>query len=158
MEAYQKLRAFWAEEKDRPIATRLHDERDVAMLEAMYGIKLPGDFRAYLLNACPTGENPMDDKVTIWWRLDQIKNIPDEYHAPVANSAVGSGAGYLFFADFMLWCGAWAICCDEGENRGRVIVVGSNGDPFVADSFTAFIDRYVTESKNEGGVPSVTFG
>ncbi|MBQ1497868.1 MAG: hypothetical protein IIZ38_06105 [Sphingomonas sp.] len=51
----------------------------------------------------------------------------------------------LFFADYMAWCWAWIICCEEGEDHGRVAVIGA-GDRRVADSFTDFVKAHVADS------------
>ena len=51
----------------------------------------------------------------------------------------------LFFADYMAWCWAWIICCEEGEDHGRVAVIGA-GDRRVADSFTDFVKAHIADS------------
>ena len=51
-------------------------------------------------------------------------------------------AKYLFFADYAIWCWAWAIACGEDENHGRVVVI-SGQDRFVANSFAQFVDLYI---------------
>jgi hypothetical protein len=77
-----------------------------------------------------------------WWPLDRIKNIPEEYAHEIKNDRVARDASrYLFFADYMIWCWAWAIACGDNEDRGRIVVVGAS-DVFVADSFAQFVDRY----------------
>ena len=86
-----------------------------------------------------------------WWGLPRILNIPDEYDSwqAIKNPDVlANAAKYLFFADYCVWCWAWAIDCSETANRGRIAVIGGS-DPFVADSFAEFVDRY---SRNPVGV------
>lgn len=39
----------------------------------------------------------------------------------------------------MIWCWAWAICCSEGPNRGKVAMIGGQPNHFVADSFRDFL-------------------
>lgn len=87
----------------------------------------------------------------MWWGFDQIKNIPDEDasstypgHEPTIWANV---AKYLYFADYMVWCWAWAINCSDDENRGRVIVVGWEDTCFVADSFSELVTRYTADPK-----------
>jgi hypothetical protein len=55
---------------------------------------------------------------------------------------------YLFFADYMIWCWAWAIACGDGEHRGRVAVINGVSDRFVADSFGQFVDRYILDKNS----------
>jgi hypothetical protein len=49
-----------------------------------------------------------------------------------------------FFADYLIWCWAWAIVCGDDENRGRVVVI-SGHDRFVADSFAQFVDLHISD-------------
>ena len=108
-------------------------------------MRLPEDFRAYLLESAPR-EDFWDDGDAIWWNPERINNIPDEYDSEVSDPAIAASAvNCLFFADYMIWCRAWAICCSEGEDRGKVAVVGGSSDRWVADSFTGFIESYVRD-------------
>lgn len=107
---------------------------------------MPEDFRKYLLRCAPE-EIFWDAEDTIWWPPDRVKNIPDEYEYPTGNPLISQKKAptYLFFADFMIWCCAWAICCEEGPDRGKVAVIGGHPDHFVADSFTEFVIAYVAD-------------
>ncbi|MFJ5929933.1 hypothetical protein ACIQCS_09515 [Sphingomonas sp. NPDC092440] len=42
-------------------------------------------------------------------------------------------------------CWAWILCCEEGEDYGRVAVIGA-GDRRVADSFTGFVKADVADA------------
>jgi hypothetical protein len=44
----------------------------------------------------------------------------------------------------MLWCWAWAVCCSEGPNRGRIAVI-SDPSGFVAENFLEFVERYLRD-------------
>ena len=123
-------------------------ERRVADLEQRYGISIPEDFRLYLLNTAPSGYY-MDDIGTTWWTLAEIKNIPDE----CSKEALGDHRNpdiadeedrYLVFADFLIWCYAWAICCSDGEHRGKIALI-TGGDRFVADSFAQFVEMELND-------------
>jgi hypothetical protein len=109
---------------------------DIAALEQRCGVQLPQDFRDYLLAAAPAAEN-MDAEGTKWWPLDQIKSVPEEL-----NETDQRQAQYLIFADYLVWCYAWAIVCTEDPNHGRVSFIGGR-DGFVADSFAEFVDLYL---------------
>lgn len=127
---------------DHPVRDPPADARDrVSRLEARYRLVLPDDFRAYLLHAAPSGES-MDDQGIAWWPIDRVRNIPDELDAGWEGHNFGLFCGeedsYLVFADYLIWCYAWAICCSNGPNRGRVLLLGTP-DRFVADSFRAFV-------------------
>jgi len=121
---------------------------DVEQLERRYGLTLPDDFRAYLVGAAPA-EEYWDDGDAIWWPVHRIRNIPDEYQHPIRHPVIARDARtYLFFADFMIWCWAWAICCGDGGDRGKVAVINGNSDRFVADSFSQFVERYVKDPES----------
>jgi hypothetical protein len=144
---YEKLRKYWVD-TDSHIATTMYDESEIAVLEARYCVQLPGDFRDYLLNGCPQADGDWDNALTVWWGLPRIKNIPEEYQSwpAIKNPVVlANAARYLFFADYSIWCWAWAIDCGDDENRGRVAVIGTGNDRFVANSFGEFVDRLIVD-------------
>ena len=141
--AHEILTAWWASHGGVPEKAQ-SAEAAVRDLERKYGLALPEDFRDYLLNCAPR-EIVNDDEFTFWWPPGEIRNIPDEYQQPIRNPRIAAKApSYLFFADYSIWCCAWAICCEDGPDRGKVMVVGET-DHFVADSFTAFIQAYVAD-------------
>jgi len=117
----------------------------VVSLEQRYDLILPPDFRDYLLFAAPRADEGMDEEYVDWWPASRIKNIPDEYEHPVAEWLRPSASGYLFFADLLVWCWAWAICC-RGSEYGKVVVIGVERERFVADSFAAFVDLYLADA------------
>ena len=119
-------------------------EQEIAEAERRYAVRLPTDFRACLMRVGPGIEEIWDDADNLWWPAGRLRNLPDEYEHGSTNPAVTCDAHeYIFFADHMIWCWAWAICCGEGENRGKVAVIGTSGDAFVADSFSDFVVRYL---------------
>ena len=132
---------------DVPIQYGPSTEVNVRALESKYAVQLPQDFRDFLLKCIPQhGPHVHDDNYLIWWPLEEIKNISDEYNQPITNTEIAEEAeSYLFFMDFALWCWAYAICCKPGRNFGRVVVIGYQPDIFVADSFSEFVELYVTE-------------
>jgi hypothetical protein len=147
-EAHLALAARWGD-NDPALVPMFDAERRVTDLEQRYGISIPEDFRLYLLNTAPSGYY-MDDIGTAWWTLADIKNIPDECGEHMLggrrNPAVmAEESRYLVFADFLVWCYAWAICCSDGEHRGKIALVGA-GDRFVADSFAHFVELELNDA------------
>jgi hypothetical protein len=123
------------------------DRRELAIrkVERGYGLSLPDDFRLYLLHASQL-DQAWDDELVIWWPIERLRNVPEEYEHPVAEQRVASSAAeWLFFADFSLWAWAWAICCGKSEDRGRIALIGGSPDRIVADSFTEFVDRHLSD-------------
>lgn len=144
--AHERLRRWW-EATGAIRELRPAREAELAALERRYAIAAPGDFRDYLAAACPA-DDLWDAEDAIWWSLRRIRSIPEEYEYPVRNPVVVAEAHrYLFFADFAIWCWAWAIACTDDENRGRVALIGGEPDRFVADSFTEFVQLYLANPR-----------
>lgn len=142
VDAITELAEWWRANGGEPAKASV-GEQAIRELEHRYGIALPEDFRAYLLLGAPE-DDFWDEGDAIWWAPSRVRNIPDEYEHPISDPAIAADAHtYLFFADYMIWCWAWAICCGEGANRGRVALIGGLPDRFVADSFTEFVQMYV---------------
>jgi len=71
LKPYQRLQRHWADIGDH-VKTMNHTESEVAALESRYGVRIPDDFREYLLASCSADEDLWDGP------LERIKNIPDE--------------------------------------------------------------------------------
>jgi hypothetical protein len=118
--------------------------QQVEALELRYSVRLPDDFKAYLLAGAPA--EYLWDHDCNWWPVQRIKNIPDEYEHSIGDAAIAAEANaYLFFADYLVWSWAWAICCSDGPNRGKVAIIDGVQDRFVADSFSDFAARCVRD-------------
>lgn len=126
-------------------------DKRVARLEERYFILIPDDFRRYLLNVAPLAD-VVDDEMTTWWSLDRVTSLPDGLAEvsilppkPSGNPDIAAEEdAYLLFADYMIWCWGWAVCCSNGPNRGRVAMIGDR-EGFVADSFDEFVRRYLLD-------------
>lgn len=144
---YKAIRAHWAANN---LGTYTHRaiSTDVEALEERYSLQLPEDFRAYLLHASPSATF-MDDIGTQWWAANSIASISDECPdgppGQINPEIEREKDVYLVFADYMFWCYAWAICCSNGPNRGKVALIGGLPDTFVADSFSDFLRLELTD-------------
>jgi hypothetical protein len=138
---YEALSTHWAL-SDPNTYTPRGMSPDVEALERRYSLQLPADFRAYLIHAAPS-TTFMDDIGTQWWAPREIKSISDECpDGPPGKSnheIEKEKDAYLVFSDYLIWCYAWAICCSNGPNRGKVALIGGLPDTFVADSFRDFL-------------------
>jgi hypothetical protein len=123
----------------------------VQEIEKRYGLSLPEDFKLYLLHAAPEGEF-FDENLITWWTPQRIKNISDELEHYDDEPRIAQRADkYLFFADELFWAWAWAICCDDSEDRGKVaLFAGLGADRIVAGSFTDFVATYLGDSSAVG--------
>ncbi|MET0247795.1 MAG: SMI1/KNR4 family protein [Sphingomonas sp.] len=138
---YQELADHWgAQAGQRP--AREIVAREVAGLERRCRVKLPPDFRAYLFHAAPV-EMLYDEHLTGWWPIGRIRTVAQECEGwtegEVGVPPAREADAWLVFADGMIWSWAWAICCSDGPDRGRVAVIGGSDEPVVADSFREFV-------------------
>lgn len=142
---YQKLHRHWRTTEAR-VVTAEQSEAQVSAIEERSGFQLPKDFREYLIRGSPTTDDNIDADNTTWWTLAWIKNIPEEYKHEISDPEIAASAGtYLFFADYSIWCWAWAIACGDDENHGRIALIGGLPDRFVAESFDEFVSLYVKD-------------
>jgi hypothetical protein len=141
MKAYEKLQKYWSDTGSK-ISTGPLDETLIGDLEAKYQLRLPDDFREYLRYSCPTTDQ-YDVEGTTWWPLSRIKTINEEYEHKITDPNIERDAPkYLFFADAMIWCWAWAIACGNDGRSGNVVVI-SGRDRIVATTFSEFVDIYI---------------
>jgi hypothetical protein len=117
-------------------------EREIRALEERYSVRLPEDFRGYLFAAMPHG-NEWDAEGTRWFPVADIKSLREECADWDTVSALDSDK-LLVFADFLIWCYAWAIDCSDTANRGKIALITGN-DHYVAGSFDEFLDRYLRD-------------
>jgi hypothetical protein len=123
-------------------------ERQIVELEKNYRVALPEDFREFLRLSSPVGEG-MDTEMVTWWSFGRVKNIPDEYPHALAPIISDEGKKYLFFADYCIWCWAWAISCADDGSRGKVaLIAGHTHDRFVANSFSDFVQKYLSDPRS----------
>ena len=144
---HHKLRQWW-DETSSNVLTRAVPSSEITQLETRYGISLPEDFKEYLKASCPAGET-LDENYTTWWEFHRIQNIPDKYNHQISNPAIEAHKSqYLFFADYLMWCYAWAISCTDDENRGKIALIGGTTDRFVANNFSEFVDLYLSDDQS----------
>ena len=130
------------------MATQETSEHLLESLEERYSIRLPYDFRQYLRWSAPVGET-WDQELTTWWPYNRIRNIPEEYPHKLSLFLGDQSCSYLFFADYSIWCWAWAISCANDGDHGRIVLIaGENLDRFVADNFSDFVSRYVRDVRS----------
>jgi len=144
------LLAHWAAEVPSYGRAVVHGEPEVRALEERFGLKVPVSFRTYLLVACSTFDDggEMDASDNAWWGLDRIIPVRDGYDHDLKNADLSDEAATsLIFADHMVWCMAWAICCGHGPNYGRVFVINEPAR-FVANDFATFVAAYIKEPWN----------
>jgi hypothetical protein len=121
-------------------------QQAVQQLKQRYRLSLPADFEDYLLHTAP-GKSLWDNGDINWWPPQEIISLPEGYEHRLSSDAIaGEADGYLLFADYLIWCWGWAVCCSGGPNHGKVALIGGDPDRIIADSFSEFVERYLHDS------------
>jgi hypothetical protein len=145
--AHELLQEWWAKTSSA-VTIKGSPECTVNAIESRYNVRFPENFRTFLLRAAPA-DDAWDDNDVYWWDATRLKNFPDETDwAPTNLRFAKYQDQYIFFADHLIWCGAWAINCGDNEDRGYVYWF-SSGEHLAARSFTEFVQLY---TNNFGGV------
>ncbi|PTS82518.1 hypothetical protein DBR17_08945 [Sphingomonas sp. HMWF008] len=141
---WEALRAY-LEAPASSVRTSSRPESEIEAIERRYNVRLPLEYRDFLIHAAPVQDNDMDNDLGSWWTPERVKSILDEgVHSNYPPDVAAEAETALFFLDHLGWCWAWAICCGDGPNHGRVILINSK-DRFVADSFGEFVNRYIND-------------
>jgi hypothetical protein len=141
------LKRLW-EYNSTPRSTQ--GEAMIYVLENLYKVQLPDDFKTYLIEASPAVA--WDDKNNIvFWAPEKITSVKDVWGAdfPAKLNDINTN-DCLLFADYLDWCGyAYAICCSQGPDRGKVALIGTDKsqDRWIASSFCSFIGLAVENSQ-----------
>lgn len=142
--AYTRLQQWWSQ-TGSGIKTEAIAAHRIESLERRYDLVLPDDFKQYLRLSSPI-EEAWDDETTTWWHFERIKNITDEFHGELEPFIAERRGKYLFFADYCIWCWAWAISCADDDTHGKVAMIGGRGyDKMVAESFSDFVQKYTSD-------------
>lgn len=135
------VRQQWAEEGILPGTPATPAELEA--FEARYGVRLPDDARAWFLtlNGVEHGrDGPMDGLYVTFWNLSQVRPVPDE----VPERRFPGADRHLVFADYLLWCDAYALRLpDEAGAPTPVVVLGAGAPVEVAPSLTAFLEAWL---------------
>ena len=123
----------------------------VESLKGRYQLQLPPDFEEYIRQHAPA-EDSSDPRHFIWWAPQNIKSLTEECGSTTSSDQVNreiecEADQYLVFADFLAWCYAYAICCSQGPNKGKIALIGGRPDGFVASSFSHFVALAADDSQ-----------
>jgi hypothetical protein len=138
---YQDLIDFWKKQRKHPLPA---SEADIAYFEHKNGIRLPSEFRQYLLEAAGIG---IDTDTFFFYGIDQLRLWADEKVSIRTHAHPSTDPRhFIIFGDYLQWCYAYVIrVAGPTELIGEVIHAGMSSDSTICKSFRAFIDLYLID-------------
>ena len=125
--------------KRRPPA----DSAALTDLESRLHVKLPSDVRAFYSRMDGTDMLEADHGWITLWPLERWTRLDDE--AP--QYAKDAPRGAIVFADYSLWCWAYAAQFEPVSERTTVHIIGAGAGAPIAETFTEFLELIVTNSR-----------
>lgn len=125
-------------------------ESDLQRFEKRVGVPLPSDMRTYFrtINGMRAGwPGDQDTAGFSFWPLARVSWVPEELAEVSPHTPVFAGSEEFYaFADYMGWSWAYAIRLSASGKANQVVLIGKDVPELVAESFTEFVDLYLTES------------
>ena len=128
-------------------------EDAVSTFETQHGVKLPLDYREFLLHSDGLDS---DENVTEFWSVSELRRateVLDGTDVPtmclVLPSTLPHPESYFVFADVLIWSHFYAIhLADTPERGGEIAWIGYRDSWIAADTFTEFMQRYVANPQD----------
>lgn len=120
-------------------------EAELQAFEQKYSMVLPGDLRDYF--RCVNGMPPdvVDDGMIRFWMLEEIEPLPQGAPQYSDGTYVQNPETLFLFADYSIWAHAYAIRLGiKASESNEVIIIGYESPKSVSDSFSTFVDTYLT--------------
>jgi hypothetical protein len=146
-QAIDSLLGKW--NRERVTIGRPNSLEKIQRFEENHRVRIPEDFRSYLLAANGTGDS--DSNGYWFWPLEQIRSALDDLktHSSYTNVVLNPKlAQFFIFADYLQWSWAFAFRFSEGD-AATSDVFRVDGDHLVlrvAGSFGEFVGLYLADS------------
>jgi hypothetical protein len=129
-------------------------QRKIENFEQGHKVRLPQDFKLYLLRANgmrPGIPHDTDKNGYCFWPLERIRSVANEFREPQHRAKEihrPELASYFIFADYLQWSWAYAIRIAETDTDTSIVFRVDAPQTIwkLADSFAEFIDLYVVDS------------
>ena len=123
----------------------------ISSFEKKYQVVMPSDLKSYFLqvNGMKTTLNDCKDKEGFsFWSLSEVKTVELELNqVRIEPYATQNLESFFVFVDYFDWSWAYAIyLSSEPTAQNQVILIGKEHPIKIADSFTAFVDLYISNS------------
>lgn len=128
-------------------------EDQVAQFERQRGVRLPEDFRQYLITMNGTGHS-YGYGILRFWELNEIRSLAEEVQGDLEptlaviqasySSSIENGRDYYVFADFLDESQLYAIRVSPGGGSNEVVLLDGSQPLEVAQSFAQFVDLLIS--------------
>ena len=115
--------------------------------EGNYGVTLPDDLRDFF--SCVNGMPPevTDDALIRFWMLEEVEPLHKGAPAYSDPTYIQNPDSIFLFADYSLWVHAYAIrLTNKPAEVNEVFVIGGESSIVLFNSFSEFIDNYLTNT------------
>jgi hypothetical protein len=138
-----RLRAHWARQVGRTFQYVGHPPRlrpgvresRLQEFEAKHDVQLSDDMRLYFREVDGMDDWDTDDDLISFWNLDRVDEREESSDRP----------GLFAFADWSIKAQIWLIDLSRGRGQDVVFVTGAVSLVPIADSFTAFVEKYLSD-------------
>lgn len=120
-------------------------EAELKAFEEKYGVVLPDGLRDYFrcVNGMPA--DVVDDGMMRFWMLEEIEPLPQGAPQYSDGTYIQNPETLFLFADYCLWAHAYAIRLGNRVlELNEVIIIGYESPKLISDSFSSFVDTYLT--------------
>jgi hypothetical protein len=129
-------------------------EDRIAEFEHRHNVQMPVDFRCYFMTMNGSA-GAYGYGMIRFWKLDEVKSIAEEIDNTLPTASVIQAAylepiegaeHYFVFADFLHESQLYAIHLSLSQDDGvnQVVVLDGSAPIKVADTFSQFVDVYIT--------------
>jgi hypothetical protein len=119
---------------------------EIEAFEAQCGIRLPSDVRAYFALLNGMDDNALDADLINFWSLKRVRSVAEEFaHQEPAPPPANT---FFCFADYSVWCNAYAVRLSENGSEPAPVVAVYSGVDLIpsSESFVAFLRAYVSSA------------
>lgn len=115
----------------------------IRAFEQRYNVRLPEEVRAYFAHLNGMPESGSDAEFVRFWPLDCVRSVAEELRHQ--EPAPPPAARYFCFADYSVWCNAYAVrLSSDGLGPADVVAVYGGTDLIpTASSFSEFLRQYI---------------
>ena len=121
-------------------------EEQLTLFEGEFGVVLPQDLRGYFL--CVNGMPPevVDDGMIRFWTLGEVKPLRQAAPDYSDSRYIKSPESVFLFSDYSMWAHAYAIRLGRiPMEHNEVVIIGYKSPMRVANSFSNFVNAYLTD-------------